>query len=98
MRDVRAVAERAQGNFMTSKIFIAAALAVASVAGTTCASKADVNYVLNATFDDGTPLTGKFGVDVYVYSFNLTSIGSGPVPGCGTDLPDGGCLAANCIA
>jgi hypothetical protein len=68
---------------MTSKIFVAAALAVASLAGTTCASKADVNYVLNATFDDGTPLTGKFNVDVYGYvdSFNLTSIGSGPVPG-----------------
>ena len=89
---------------MTPKIFVAAALAVASLAGTTCASKADVNYVLNATFDDGTPLTGTFSVDVYGYvdSFNLTTIGSGAVPGYvytgGTAFPDGGCFATNCIA
>jgi hypothetical protein len=57
MREACSVAERAQENFMTPKIFVAAALAVASLAGTTCASKANVNYVLNATFDDGTPLT-----------------------------------------
>jgi hypothetical protein len=34
LRDVRSVAERAQRNFMTSKIFVAPAVAVASVAGT----------------------------------------------------------------
>ncbi len=58
--------------------FLAAAtLATAALVGAASSSKADVKYLVNATFDDTTKLTGDFFIDTYGYltGFDLTTVG-----------------------
>ncbi len=65
-----------------SRIAVLAALTVVGVVGAASSSKADVTYVVSATFDDGATLSGSFVIDVYGYPLNADTnlvTTSGPV-------------------
>jgi hypothetical protein len=59
-----------------SSIIAASAMTVAGLMGTVNASKADVTYIVNATFDDTTKLTGDFVINTYGYlaNWDLTTV------------------------
>jgi hypothetical protein len=80
----------------------AAALALVTLAGATSDSKADVRYIVDATFDDGSMLTGDFTVNVYGFlklaNLDLTTV-NGSISGynrtAASTLPEG--CGTNCV-
>jgi hypothetical protein len=78
------------------------ALATAGVVAGASGSKADVTYLISGVFDDSTPLSGEFTVDVYGYvelsSLSLTTV-DGTITGyvyTGSTADPDGC-GANCV-
>ena|SRR6516162_9909660 len=85
-----------------SQIFAAAALAIAALGASSTAGQANVKYTVeNATFDDGTSLTGYFVLNQYeqLVTWDLTTL-TGTVPGFeytpGTTFLSGGCGTSPC--
>ena len=69
---------------------IAAACMALGLAGAPAAASADTTWLVNATFTDGTPVTGKFTLDTYGYltSASLTTEPFGAFPGYTYTLAD----------
>ena len=66
-----------------SQIFAAATLAIAALGASSSSGQANVKYTVeNATFDDGTSVTGYFILNQYdqLASWDLTTV-TGTVPG-----------------
>jgi hypothetical protein len=85
-----------------SQIF-AAALAIAALGASSSAGQANVKYTVeNATFDDGTFLTGYFVLNQYdqLVTWDLTTV-TGALPGFeytpGTTFLNGGCGTSPCF-
>jgi hypothetical protein len=86
-----------------SQIFAAAALAMAALGASSSSGQANVKYTVeNATFDDGTSLTGFFTLNQYgqPVSWDLTTV-TGTVSGFeytpGTTFLNGGCSTSPCF-
>jgi hypothetical protein len=86
-----------------SQILAAAALAIAALGASSSSGQANVKYTVeNATFDDGTSLTGYFILNQYdqLAGWDLTTV-SGAIPGFeytpGTTFPNGGCTTSPCF-
>lgn len=62
---------------------VASALALAGLVGATSDGKANITYVVNATFDDSTQLTGDFQINTYGYvsTWDLTTVAGTAVSG-----------------
>jgi hypothetical protein len=91
-----------------SRIFAAASLAIAALGASGSSSQANVRYTVeNATFDDGTSLTGYFILNQYdqLASWDLTTVtgtnGTGTVAGFeytpSTTFLSGGCVTSPCF-
>lgn len=86
-----------------SRIFAAATLAIAALGASSSSGQANVKYTVeNATFDDGTSVTGYFILNQYdqLASWDLTTV-TGTVPGFeytpSTTLLSGGCVTSPCF-
>jgi hypothetical protein len=67
-----------------TSILTAAALATVAITGLASASKADVQWTVSGTFDDGGSLSGQFTINVYGYlenNFSLTTTSGSLLPG-----------------